>query len=840
MALTDNLENILKSQKETILELEKELKALANTDLTKENTLLRDELAKLKAEHEKVKLELKATKDENAGIKNALYEQIYSERLKILNLSAKKLDIYFKSNREQRMNKLNQFERNVKLRIDQINKELQTNHVDLRDDIYSQLKELSSDLNEKITQAKIKYAKDNNVLSGNVKQEFEALKNEQISEEQINAISKKNNIEAFVGQNLINKIGIFLIIIGVIAASQYTYTRLTDMLKGISMFALGGIMLVIGEILNKKKPNVFSLGVTSGGVAILYVAMSVSYFRLNILSMYPAIIICLLVTAVSFILSIRYNSQTVATFALIGGYLPIFSISGNLTMIYGAMVYFMVLNLFALGIAFNKKWQITSYIGLVLNIFGTIYIVGSTIYKIREFKFGINHIIMLGYIIAAFLVYTAIPIISTYITTKKFKKADVVLLSINTFVSSIIMYVAFYEFELDKFTGLLSLLFAVIYLILGRIIEKKFESEKHATALFYLTGLVFVVLVIPFQFGKAWVSLGWLAEGVALTIYGILQKEKNFKRTGFVINYLCLVSFLLLDVLLQVDDLFAYKYLAITLGSLIILAAYIYKNEHIGAFQKVYKYAVTVNLWFYSMYTSVKIGELLELSMPKAYGVSNGLSFTVFITETFLLAYGLTRIKRIADLGTRVISSVLYFIGALLIFAFNSGYMFYYTGEGNMPLSLTIIGILALVFANLLAVFAVNDLTKSFVMGEKLKVEWYPLIVSSYFVLLLTQNLTVQLGLEFSNMAISIIYAVTALLWIVFGFVRKYTFIRRFGLGLSVMSVAKLFIIDLFYLSTGNKIVAYFALGISLVAISFVYQYFSKKLEMVERVSKDD
>ena len=41
-------------------------------------------------------------------------------------------------------------------------------------------------------------------------------------------------------------------------------------------------------------------------------------------------------------------------------------------------------------------------------------------------------------------------------------------------------------------------------------------------------------------------------------------------------------------------------------------------------------------------------------------------------------------------------------------------------------------------------------------------------------------------------------------MWIVFGFIKRYTFIRRFGLGLSVMSVAKLFLIDLYDLSTGN------------------------------------
>ncbi|HOP99581.1 MAG TPA: DUF2339 domain-containing protein, partial [Acetivibrio clariflavus] len=101
------------------------------------------------------------------------------------------------------------------------------------------------------------------------------------------------------------------------------------------------------------------------------------------------------------------------------------------------------------------------------------------------------------------------------------------MLGINTFISSIIMHSTFYRLELDKFTGLLSFLFAVVYLFMWKIVEIKFNGEKHAAALFYLTGLTFAVLVVPFQFGKAWVSLGWLVEGVLLTTYGILKREKR-------------------------------------------------------------------------------------------------------------------------------------------------------------------------------------------------------------------------------------------------------------------------------------------------------------------------
>ena len=65
-----------------------------------------------------------------------------------------------------------------------------------------------------------------------------------------------------------------------------------------------------------------------------------------------------------------------------------------------------------------------------------------------------------------------------------------------------------------------------------------------------------------------------------------------------------------------------------------------------------------------------------------------------------------------------------------------------------------------------------------------------------------------------------------------FGFARRYVFIRRFGLGMAALSVVKLFLVDLASLTEGYRILSYFALGVTLIAISFVYQFFSKRLEL--------
>jgi uncharacterized membrane protein len=76
-----------------------------------------------------------------------------------------------------------------------------------------------------------------------------------------------------------------------------------------------------------------------------------------------------------------------------------------------------------------------------------------------------------------------------------------------------------------------------------------------------------------------------------------------------------------------------------------------------------------------------------------------------------------------------------------------------------------------------------------------------------------------------------------ALAWIIYGFVRRFVFIRRFGLVLAIFAVVKLFLLDLSGLTQGFRILSYFALGITLIAISFVYQYFTKRLELKEGIA---
>jgi len=839
--MVNNLKGILARQREIVSSLESEITNIEATDLVTENQNLKTELTKYQLFLETEKSQNLKISEENKNLKNALYEQLYNEKILILNSTSKKIDAYYSSNVEGEINRLTSFELSVKKRIEEMTGVLKANRIDLQDDIYVKLEGLRNLLNLKITTAREELLKNSRALSKNRSAEFEKLKQEQLTEEEIKGRIKQNNIESFIGLNIINKLGVLLLIIGVIAASQFTYFKLPDTLKCIFAFIIGVGLLITGELLNRKKPNVFSLGITSGGIAILYVALALSFFKFEILGMSQALGLCVLITTGAFVLSQRYNSQTISAFALVGGYLPLFSIAGDKTMVYGAMVYFVILNILALIISVNRKWIATAYIGFSLNVLGSIYIL-SIIFtgRIKDISFYKDGFITILYIVFAFVIYTLIPVIGSFKKKLTFKNSDIVLLALNTLISSLFLYSVFYELELSDFTGLLAITFAVVYLVLGKFVEKFMTKEQKARVLFYITGLTFVVLIIPFQFGKVWLSLGWLVEGVALLSYGIYKGIKGFKRAGVIISILCLFVFLLFDVINYSDSLFVYKYLAITVGSIIVLGSIISKKNLTGNLARLFTYAAAINVWIFSLYIiGSKFRDYLSNLMVQSSFDLDYLIIAAMILVSFLIAYIIPRIRVLCDNIMKGISISIYILGLIALFILNSnspvsGYL------NDVPLNITIIGTIELAVIALLSVLVVRDLILSLVTERKLGIEWYPLLLSLYFVVVLTQNLITQFNLEFNNAAISIIYLITSLLWITFGFIKRYVFIRRFGLGLCMLAVAKLFIIDLSFLSQGYRIVSYFVFGLILIAISFVYQYFNKRIDIIGEVMPDD
>lgn len=80
-----------------------------------------------------------------------------------------------------------------------------------------------------------------------------------------------------------------------------------------------------------------------------------------------------------------------------------------------------------------------------------------------------------------------------------------------------------------------------------------------------------------------------------------------------------------------------------------------------------------------------------------------------------------------------------------------------------------------------------------------------------------------------AHMYISVMWAVYAALLMVVGFWKKVKVLRYIGLGLFALLLCKVFILDTSTVKSVYRIAAFLATGVTLVGVSYLYQFLRKK-----------
>lgn len=822
MDLGNKTKKLLEDQRQVVKSYEELLKEIHQDDSISENVRLKEELEVLKTELYKDKERIQELSQENISSKIALKEQMYNERNSILKVSLKKIDLYFKNEKEGALNRLFLLENSARNRIKEINNiiacELQDEQVDLDQTISA----LEQDLEARVQKQKNLIEESYNKSLEEIKQEYEIEKRE-ITKEELAKKQKHNNLEISIGLNWLNKIGIILLLFGVATTMKYTYSVwFNDYLKALSGFLLGGIMLGIGEWFNRKEKNLFSLGLCGGGIGVLYLAVFSSFFYFKILHLSTSIVISILITLVALILSQRYSSKTIAGISLVGGYLPFFSLGllmrAEGSAIYAAMGYLLILNLLILIIAFGRRWLIINYLSFILNMPCLILLV----------LVADKPVISIIYALLTFMMYMGITLAYPIRKNIKLKIADISLLGINTVINSSIVYILFIKANLNNYMGLLALIYAILYFTLSKLINGKSNQEDHVEALFLITSLTFTILMIPLQFGIRWASMGWLIEGILLLVFTKKGNVKKLEIGGWVILSLCTLLFIIDDINMGWDLYqFMTKYTLLSFGLIYVLTLYISEDKigpeskltRTNKFINIYKYAIVLNTWLYLLRVFAR-GYNLYLANHIPTNYVNFYKTIIIAMLSTLYAYTITKIKPIKDRGIVNISIVLMLLSNIICLILN------FHSPANLGTSPTIrwLGIIILLIYNIFVFLSVKDMVISVVKRKGMSIEYYPLAMAVYLLGVTTTFISQQLHLQNINLIISIILVISAMISIIYGFRKDYLLIRRFGLGLSIFSTGKLFIFDLRNLQGYGRIIAYFSFGLVLIGISYIYQ----------------
>ena len=365
---------------------------------------------------------------------------------------------------------------------------------------------------------------------------------------------KSNDWEKFIGENLINKIGIAILVIGVGIGAKYSIEH--DLISPLTRIILGylaGIgLLAVGVKLKKNYQN-YSAVLVSGAIAIMYFITFFAYAFYDIIPQLPAFLMMVAITAFAVVAAIHYNMQIIAHLGLVGAYAVPFLLSDGSGRVEVMFSYMALINVGILIISFKKYWKPIVYTSFAMT--WAIYLLW--------FENDYDHLIdsqfniALGFAFLFFLIFYVSILAYKLIKKEVFNAGDVILILLNAFVFYGVGYVILDQHEsTSPLLGLFTLANALVHFIVSVIIYKQKLGDKN---LFYLISglvLVFITMAIPVQLEGHWVTILWAGEAAVLFWIGRARSIPLYEKLAY--PMMALASFSLLDDWSELDRFMRY------------------------------------------------------------------------------------------------------------------------------------------------------------------------------------------------------------------------------------------------------------------------------------------
>ena len=682
----------------------------------------------------------------------------------------------------------------------------------------------------------------------------------------------RSNLEKFIGENLINKIGIVILIIGVGIGAKYAIDhQLISPLTRIILGYLVGLVLLGFAIHLKKDYLNFSAVLLSGSMAILYFITFAAYSFFELIPLTLTFALMALFTICTVAAAIVYDRQVISHIGLVGAYAVPFLLSDNSGKVVILFSYMSVINAGILVIAFRKYWKPLYYSSFFLSwlIFISWFITGyrdashyTTAWIFISIFFATFYVIFLAY---------------KLLRKEKFRIDDILLLLANSVVLYGVGYALLYHhLGAEKYRGLFTLLNGIIHFVVSIVIFRVKQSDKN---LFYFTaGLViaFITIAIPVQLDGNWVTMLWAVEAAGLFWLGRTRNTAAYE----LLSYAVMVAAFFCIALgwpgtyhthgdwpgnTRLIPLFNVNFLT----SLLFIASFAFINilnvskKHespltglpvLKGFVNFIIPGILLTVLYFSFYLEIDCfwnqqyaGSMLN---PPAGSGESGLIENVNINYyktlslidyslLFLSLLSLVNIKRfkssvlgLVNLGFSLAAvGVFLTAGLIAIGNLRESYIaqdlaqYYY--RGSMLIGLRYVSFLFLA----LMVLMVYRHTREEFLGVELKMEFDFFLHLSLLTILANEliNWMDLSGSEQSyKLGLSILFGSYSVILIILGIWKKKMHLRIGAIVLFSLTLLKLFFYDLSSLDTIAKTIVFVVLGVLLLVISFLYNKYRK------------
>ena len=675
------------------------------------------------------------------------------------------------------------------------------------------------------------------------------------AEPELSFFEKHPDLEKFIGENLINKIGIAILVLAIGYFVKFAID--SNWIGPVGRVGIGvlcgGILIGIAHWL-RNSYKAFSSVLVGGGIAVLYFTITLAFHQFHLFNQTTSFFILIGITCFAVALSLLYDRQEVAVIALIGGLTSPLMVSTGHANYHGLFVYLVILNAGLLVIAYRKSWRILNVSTFVL----TVLMFSASLFSMPAANAGIGFL----YASILYLLFFGINVAYNVRENKTFIGSDFTILLANTalyFGAGLYLLTLMHQ---EQFRGLFTVGLAVINLLLSYLL---FRNKKVDTNVLYLLigiTLTFISVAGPIQLHGHYITLFWAAETVLL--YWL------YKKSG--IYLMQLASQLIWAAMLF--SLFM-DWSAIYTDSTVQVNVLINKGFITTLFTAISSYLLYVLYNQKGLDEETQKGDILNPVFIKYTAVVLlFMSGLLEVNHQFANRFPVTSLN---SLYVMLYISVFIYLYLFLSKRFEAARLNWVVGAGLISVCIAVYLFLMVEFFDVQEAILVNHAVSSFhfiahwigaifiglLFYQLIKIAKTSLsegltkiaswIIAGALVLFLSLEISLISNALFYSAKNPISYVETiyiktglpvlwgllsfAMMWL--GMRYKFLTLRIISLSLFALTLLKLFIFDIRNIPPAGKIAAFFFLGVLLLIISFMYQKVKKIIAADEPLKEE-
>lgn len=680
------------------------------------------------------------------------------------------------------------------------------------------------------------------------------------------------DMEKFVGENLISKIGIAILVLGIAFFVKFAIDK-----NWINETARVGIGILSGALVNfvahrlRSKFKSFSSVLVAGAIAIYYFTIAIAFQEYRLFGQGVAFGLMIVITAFSLLVSISYDRQELALLSLIGGFATPLMVStgtGNYVVLFS---YLLILDIGMLILASMRKWNAVNLCTFAFTLlFYTVWFYTKVYHPAIDihtgtgpfFEISVPYKGALVFATLFYIVFTAMILINDVRKKRSSGNIELALFIGNTaFYYAIGMYLM--HTYLPFYKGLFTASMAVFNMAIGWTLYKHFNADKKLIYLLVGLALTFVTLAAPVQLDGNHITLFWAAESVLLLWLSLKSELRNFLYSSVIVSVLMICSLLIdwfqyytglvkADLPIVFNQLFltglfaciclfaknrllkkqpeALKWLSITIdpvqyraflrGVTMILLYVVCQIELNYQLGKIISSGISVNIIlgaFHMLYCTVLLVYFYHhkskklLSAAYVLSIINMIAYVVLLSTMQMIEVDnvtISRLPLLAGFRMHYLSLVCVIIHLVYLNRMLTLQSEELSANKRFMSWLFAGSIVYICSVELMLVFCVSQ------MDEVLLITDTHMMEEAYS----------HLKIQMIKIGYPILWSVLSVLFLIYGIRKQDKSMRLCSLVLQAITILKLFIYDINNVSEAGKIIAFVILGIILLIMSFMYQ----------------